>query len=373
MMRRNFVGAFAVAVAVAAAGTAWASEQEAIREAAQRQALAAQVVQSWEAVQSRAVDVAWKDGLRARLAEQFTLAELQAVSTGSLPQARPPADGATANRLGDSQADLVYTPVAPCRVVDTRIAGGILAAGSTRDFWVTGVGFGSQGGGSGDCGVPFGPATVAMLNFSAASSAGSGHLQAFAYGGAVPAAATLSFGVVPGLAAISNGIAIPICDPATSTCNRDFTVRAGAAATHVVVDVVGYFSKSASDVIQGSSALLSDFAAPYVDCITGAYVPPVIERVAVSSVSSMVGSASGTVIYAQNVYSTDAGTTWLTMSLESQHMRATTVGGYWIPLPNVSFMNLAAGISYQFGIRYVRESGTATLTDGRCELMVVPR
>jgi hypothetical protein len=58
MMRRICFGAYAVALAVAAAGPVWASEQEAITEAAQRQALAAQVVQSWEAVQSRAVDVA---------------------------------------------------------------------------------------------------------------------------------------------------------------------------------------------------------------------------------------------------------------------------------------------------------------------------
>jgi hypothetical protein len=372
-MRRFCLVAVAVAVAAVVTDRSWAGEQEALADAAQRQALAAQVVRDWEAVQTRTVDGAWKEALRARIAEQYTLAELQAVSSGSLPQPSLPDDGVATSRLGDSQADLVYTPVAPCRIVDTRVAGGILTAGSTRDFWVTGTGFGSQGGTAGFCGVPFGPATAAMLNFVATSSAGPGNLQAWPYAGTVPTASTLNYGSVTGLASIANGLAIPICDPSVSTCTRDFTVKANNSNTHVVVDVVGYFSKSASNVVQASSALLTTFAAPYVDCITSAYDPAVDERVAVSSVSPIVGSASGTVIYAQNVYSTDGGTTWLAMSLEGQLMRITTVGGAWVPLPNISFMNLTAGNSYQFGIRYVRETGAATITDGRCELLVVPR
>lgn len=370
-MRQVRLFVFAVALIVSA--RSWAGELEAVRDASRRQALAGQIVQSWEAVQSRAVDGPWKDALRARIAEQFTLAELQAVPSGLLPQPNPLADKTSVNRLGDSQADLVYTPIPPCRIVDTRVAGGVMSPGNSRDFAVTGTGFAFQGGVAGSCGVPFGPATAVMLNFVATSTAGPGHLQAWPYAGAVPVASILNYGAVTGLAAIANGLAIPICDPAATTCGWDFTAMSSVSATHLVVDVVGYFSKSASNVIQASSGLLTDFAATYVDCITTAYVPPVNERVAVSSVSSMVGSVSGTVIYAQNVYSTDAGTTWLTMSLESQLIRATTLGGYWVPLPNVSYLNLTAGTSYQFGIRYVRETGTATLTDGRCELMVVPR
>jgi hypothetical protein len=363
----------AVAVASVVAGRSWAGEQEAAAEAAQRQALAAQIVQSWEAVQTRTVDAAWKSALQARIAGQFTLAELAATPSGSLPQAGASEDGATTNRLGDSQADLVYTPVPPCRIVDTRNAGGILAAGTTRDFWVTGIGFTGQGGASGYCGVPFGPATAAVINFVATSSAGPGNLQVWPFAGTVPTASTLNFGSVTGLASIANGLAVPICDPSVSTCTRDFTVKANNSNTHVVADVVGYFSKSASNVISTASALLTTFAAAYVDCITSAYAPAIDERVAVSSVSSIVGSASGTVIYAQNVYSTDGGTTWLTMSLEGQLMRVTTVSGSWTPLPNVAYMNLTAGTSYQFGIRYVRETGAATITDGRCEILVAPR
>jgi hypothetical protein len=117
--------------------------------------------------------------------------------------------------------------------------------------------------------------------------------------------------------------------------------------------------------------LLTTFAAAYVDCIT-AYVPDVTSG-GCPSVSSIVGSGSGTVIYASNVYSTDGGTTWLTQSLKGQLMRVTTLADYWTPLPNVSYLNLAAGNSYQFGIRYTRETGAATITDGRCEILVAPR
>jgi hypothetical protein len=371
-MRRIHVVALAFAVATVV-GPSWGLAQDAVDDSDQRQAVAAQVVQNWEAVQTRTVDGAWKAALQARIASDFTLAELQAVPNGALPREGAPADDVVTQRLGDTQADLVFTPVAPCRIVDTRNAGGILAAGATRDFWVTGTGFASQGGAAGYCGVPFGPATAAVINFVATSSAGPGNLQAWPYAGTVPTASTLNYGSVTGLVSIANGLAIPICDPSVSTCTRDFTVKANNSNTHVVADVVGYFSKSASNVVQASSALLTTFAAAYVDCITAAYVPPVAERVAASSVSSIVGSASGTTIYAQNVYSTDAGATWLTMSLEGQLMRVTTVGSAWVALPNVSYMNLTAGTSYQFGIRYVRETGAATITDGRCEILVAPR
>lgn len=50
------------------------------------------------------------------------------------------------NALGDVADDLVYTPVAPCRIVDTRSGGGALGANTTRNFDVDGTTFTSQGG-----------------------------------------------------------------------------------------------------------------------------------------------------------------------------------------------------------------------------------
>jgi hypothetical protein len=43
------------------------------------------------------------------------------------------------NVIGDSAADLVFTPLAPCRIVDTRVpAAGILSVGVPRPFLVAG-------------------------------------------------------------------------------------------------------------------------------------------------------------------------------------------------------------------------------------------
>jgi len=58
--------------------------------------------------------------------------------------------------IGDSRADLVYTPVTPCRIIDTRLAGGAIGAGTTRSFLVTGTDLSSQGGSGTGCNVPKG-------------------------------------------------------------------------------------------------------------------------------------------------------------------------------------------------------------------------
>ena len=85
--------------------------------------------------------------------------------------------------LGDTGADLIYTPVSPCRIIDTREAGGPIAGGDTRNFVVVGTtGFGSQGGHTGGCGIPE-DATSVMINFIAVAPVTTGHLRAWPYGG----------------------------------------------------------------------------------------------------------------------------------------------------------------------------------------------
>jgi len=84
--------------------------------------------------------------------------------------------------VGDSQADLVYTPVTPCRIIDTRLAGGPIAGGTTRDFRVTGTDLSAQGGSATGCGIPSGPATAAVINFVAVTPAGPGDLRITPFG-----------------------------------------------------------------------------------------------------------------------------------------------------------------------------------------------
>ena len=84
--------------------------------------------------------------------------------------------------LGDATDDLVYTPVQPCRLFDTRPSqGGLgtLAPGLTRTYGAT-VPVASQGG-PGGCAAPAGTA-VAMIQFATILPPALGLLQGGAQG-----------------------------------------------------------------------------------------------------------------------------------------------------------------------------------------------
>jgi hypothetical protein len=141
--------------------------------------------------------------------------------------------------LGDSAADLVYTPVTPCRIVDTRLAGGTLTPGVPRSVVVSGTGgFEAQGGKPGGCAVPD-EATAVMVNFVAVAAAGPGNMQAWPFGEPEPLASIINYAAV-GLN-IANGVAVPICNSAVTTCAFDLTVRANVSAIQLVADVLGFF------------------------------------------------------------------------------------------------------------------------------------
>ena len=138
------VAAFAGAVALSAQTNTppqdWASQSPGTEE---RQAIAESLIGREEAASGRTFDPVFRTRAAARLAllPMEVLLQAQAGGRGGLAT------------LGDSQADLVYTPLTPCRIIDTRVAGGAIAAGATRDFLVTGTSFASQGGSATGCGT----------------------------------------------------------------------------------------------------------------------------------------------------------------------------------------------------------------------------
>ena len=94
-------------------------------------------------------------------------------------------------QLGDKEQDLVYTPLPPCRIVDTRIRGGKFAANQTRNYSVNGNT--TSQGGSASCGVPNGvnePAAV-VLNLTSSGGTGNGFLTAYPLGTKRPNASVL--------------------------------------------------------------------------------------------------------------------------------------------------------------------------------------
>jgi len=129
----------------------------------------------------------------------------------------------------DLSNPLIFVPVTPCRVVDTRNAvgpfgGPIFSGGQTRSYAVPS---------SGCTGIPSGISAVS-LNFSVTQTlqAGGGFLTAWQTGGSQPSVASITwFGANQTLSAAS---IVP-----TGT-GGSISVFAGSQ-THVIIDINGYF------------------------------------------------------------------------------------------------------------------------------------
>jgi hypothetical protein len=217
-----------------------AAKNAQVQQAMQNASLAESIVDSRESAMGRSFDA----GYRAKLKNSFAL-----LPTKELDSLRYAGSEVSLGRksIGDSSSDLVYTPVTPCRVFDTRYsAAGILAGGTQRNFEVSGTtGFPAQGGNSGGCGIPFGHATAVIINFAAVAPTGTGTLRAWAVADPqppAPLAAVMNYS--PAMWALGNGVAVPLCDPAATSCQAgDLRLQADTSSVHVVGDVVGYFRK----------------------------------------------------------------------------------------------------------------------------------
>lgn len=162
-------------------------------------------------------------------------AMLTALATG---RAEPTIQGPLPNALGQNFQDLVYTPVFPCRIVDTRRAvAGALAGGAVRLFDVDGSNLTAQGGSSTGCGIPFAVAQAVTMTITAVQPAGQGHLTAFGLT-AQPLSSVLNYGA-------NDVIADTAIIPVVPGGGDDFALFS-VATTHVVVDVLGYFAASSA-------------------------------------------------------------------------------------------------------------------------------
>ena len=107
--------------------------------------------------------------------------------------------------LGDAAADLVFTPVFPCRIFDTRPSEGgagpygdgtiTSTPNNTRNYLVYGTGaeIGPQGGNSAGCPAPNGEPSAISVNFTVVPIATIGHITAYPYGGILPNASIVNF------------------------------------------------------------------------------------------------------------------------------------------------------------------------------------
>ena len=142
------------------------------------------------------------------------------------------------NTLGDGATDLVYFPLTPCRILDTRFGTGTwagrLAAGSTTAV-AHNQNLAAQGGTAAGCGVPTDPAAI-VATVLVVSPTGGGDLRIYATGTTVPNASAINYTNVPGLA-LANTTVIPT----GQILGNDFYIQVDVSSTHVVIDVAGYF------------------------------------------------------------------------------------------------------------------------------------
>jgi hypothetical protein len=138
--------------------------------------------------------------------------------------------------LGDTIDDLVYTPITPCRIVDTRNAIGALAANTARgyDGYTTST-FVAQGGATSNCGIPNNVAAIAVTA-TAVQPTASGFINLYAGNTFAPNASTLSFAA--GQFATATGAIVPV----DATTNNRFTALS-PVTVDLVIDAVGYFKR----------------------------------------------------------------------------------------------------------------------------------
>jgi len=147
------------------------------------------VVQKWSDHVDRAFPVgadAWSVEMAPAFA-QATLEELQAAAAAktfddmnTLLLGGKVDDGT--QTLGEATNDLVFVPVTPCRIIDTRLAGGVIPANTVRSFDVTAVSdYSFQGGAASNCGGTgaAGSFAAAAINFTVVTPAGAGFITAF--------------------------------------------------------------------------------------------------------------------------------------------------------------------------------------------------
>jgi hypothetical protein len=151
---------------------------------------------------------------------------------------------ATFAQIGSSSSDLVFTPVSPCRILDTRLIGGgagtPIPAGATVSYSAGGLSsFVASGGSPTDCGITAGLNVAAVaINFVVVSPSAAGYITVFPSGGTQPTASTVNYTAG---AVVANSAIVKVSQTST-TAMSIFSL----ATTHVVADVTGYYSKPVS-------------------------------------------------------------------------------------------------------------------------------
>ena len=152
----------------------------------------------------------------------------------------------TGRVLGDADKDLIFVPITPCRIIDTRVAGGAIAANTVRHFDVTAVSnYSFQGGDSSNCNGAgaAGSFAAAAINFTVVTPSAAGYITAFPYLATQPLAATVNYTAGD----VRGNFAVVRLDQGASA---DELSVYSFAQTHLVADIVGYYRNPAAPTLE---------------------------------------------------------------------------------------------------------------------------
>ncbi|HEY1136210.1 MAG TPA: hypothetical protein VGE64_01840 [Xanthomonadaceae bacterium] len=194
-----------------------------------------------------------------------------------------------ARALGDVAQDLVFTPVQPCRIVDTRIAQGAVAAGQVRSYGAAGRShYIDQGGSTTNCGLQSELPGAVMLSVTAVTPAQAGYATVFTAGATRPETASVNY--VAG-AVVNNAAVVRVPNPAAT---YDFSIFSYATSDYVV-DVIGYFAAPRATALScvdsglatttigigatgqvTAPACAAGYTATQLDCESGSWSMPIV-------------------------------------------------------------------------------------------------
>lgn len=141
-------------------------------------------------------------------------------------------------QLGSASSDLVFTPITPCRIVDTRNAGGMISSKGTRVFNAWAASYAAQGGNPAGCGLPQTSDIAALtVNLVVIAPVAEGWIAAWPNNTPMPVVSNLNYKTGDVLA---NSAVLKVW-PSNGSWNLYTT-----ATTHFVADVTGYYAKPIS-------------------------------------------------------------------------------------------------------------------------------
>lgn len=191
---------------------------------------------------------------RPLLSEPAAIAAVPKVSGSSARTFRP---DAFAKALGDDGVTLTYIPLEPCRLFDTRVAGGPIQAMTSRAFDISNAtDYVAQGGSATDCNGlgAVGDFAAAAVTFTVVEPAQRGYITVYPTSAPRPFAATIAYSA----GALSTATSLVKLDQGANPL--EFTVYANSTA-HVVGDVVGIFIQNKATATECTATFTSQVVA----------------------------------------------------------------------------------------------------------------